>query len=109
MFGYTNIHFFGFDSCIKNDKYYAYDLNSQKELEGIKGEKGNIFRIKPGFDQPGETEYTVVGYQLAQVQHFKDFYIAYKQFFTPTFHGEGLLKRTYELILEDIARESKIQ
>ena len=97
MMGYKDIHFFGFDSCLgENDKHHAYDFTTDTE------ELGSIYLIK--LDPTGNKTYTVAGYQLAQAQHFKDFYEHYNEVFTPTFHGEGLLPDLYRFIRKEAER-----
>lgn len=96
--GYTNIHFFGFDSCMADEGngHHAYEFSTEEENNLIE----KIYRIRLG-DTSGPLGklYYVAGYQLAQAENFKAFYCKYSEYFQPTFHGEGLLKETYELLL----------
>jgi len=86
MLGYSNIHFFGFDSCIRGNQHHAYDFTDETET------LGQIYPMKIGLgDVPEDRIYYCAGYQLAQAKHFHDFYTAYCQLFRPTFHGDGLL------------------
>ena len=88
MFGYRNIHFFGFDSCLGSygeDEHHAYDYQHAEEMTG------EVYTIKMGVDEPGERTYRVAGYHLAQASHFKDFWAEHARKFVPTFHGDGLL------------------
>lgn len=97
MMGYKDIHFFGFDSCLgENRKHHAYDFTTDTE------ELGSIYAIK--LDPNSDKEYVVAGYQLAQAQHFKDFYEHYNDIFNPTFHGEGLLPDLYRKIRKEAER-----
>lgn len=85
ILGYTNLHFFGFDSCMSDENAsHAY------QAEDV----GDIYKIKVGtkteLDYESKT-FNVAGYQLAQAYHFMDFYKIHNQFFTPTFYGDGLL------------------
>jgi hypothetical protein len=87
MMGYNNIHFFGFDSCLSDEEHHAYSFSSENEY------LGDIYTIKVGTDTElsGEAkEYKSAGYQMAQVQHFMDFYEHYIKFMIPTSHGESL-------------------
>lgn len=105
--GYTNIHFFGFDSCMDSTglHHHAYDFTEEKEYNVL----GQIYRIRiGGREGPGDKIYHVAGYQLAQAENFKDYYCRYSQFFECTFHGEGLLKDTYAL-LHRVDKELKLE
>ena len=97
MLGYSNIHFFGFDSCLGfEDKHHAYDFTDESES------LGDIHSIRIGFGLNGPSEggklFRAAGYQLAQAVHFKEFVAGYGNMFTPTFHGEGLLPEIWKTI-----------
>jgi uncharacterized Rossmann fold enzyme len=98
LLGYTNIHFFGFDSCLENDDHHVYDFSSREEdslLGHIHSVKlGNVAGNAPIDDKV----YRCVGYQLAQAEHFREFYENFHHAFNPTFHGEGLLPDLMQLI-----------
>lgn len=101
MMGYHNIHFYGFDSCLGDDKsHHAYGFNSEEE------ELGKVFTVS--LDPLGVNKYYAAGYQLAQVQHFQSFYCHYIDFFTPTFHGTGLLPAMMDRMAEAI-KQDKLQ
>lgn len=90
MMGYTDIHFFGFDSCMgsKEDEHHAYPFTDvTKEF------LGDIYNIKIGMgpSYPKPREYRVAGYQLAQAEHYKQMLEAFGHLFRPIFHGPGLL------------------
>jgi uncharacterized Rossmann fold enzyme len=93
MLGYTEIHFFGFDSCMgmTDDDHHAYPFtDSTKEF------LGDIYNVKIGMgtgenDGPQPREYRVAGYQLAQAEHYKQMLQAFGHLFKPVFHGPGLL------------------
>lgn len=88
MLGYSDIHFFGFDSCLGiNDKHHAYDFTDESEA------LGDIYSIKTGMYENIDQakEFRCAGYQLAQASNFLDFYKEHNYMFVPTFHGEGLL------------------
>jgi hypothetical protein len=90
-FGYTNIHFWGFDSCMgEDDLHHAYEFETDKEEIGVTYPVrfGEISNDKP--DSDGKY-YICSGYQLAQAVHFQQFLQTYGAAFTPTFHGEGML------------------
>lgn len=85
ILGYTNLHFFGFDSCMaEDDSSHAY------QTEDV----GTIHQIKVGteseLDYKSKT-FKVAGYQLAQANHFMSMYKNYGHMFVPTFYGNGLL------------------
>jgi len=98
-FGYSNIHFFGFDSCM-GDAYgavhHAYNWAADEHNE----EK--IYKIKLGKEVGGEKNYYVAGYQLAQLEQFKHFYCAHRMYFNPVFHGEGAMADYYAMIYKGI-------
>lgn len=108
MLGYTNIHFFGFDSCLNDEECHAYSV-SQEEKTNF----GKLYTIKlrdiSGGDHPGEKIYTCVGYQLAQAHAFKDFFLNFGKLFSPTFHGEGLLPDYWKLILSILGTNVSVQ
>lgn len=87
MFGYSDIHFFGFDSCLgEKDKHHAYSFTDESE------QIGEVYKLKFGMGESIENkEYRCAGYQLAQADNFHNFYKEHSSLFTPTFHGEGLL------------------
>lgn len=87
---FTNIHLFGFDSCLSEDgEHHSYGFNSGEEL-------GEIFEVL--LDKVGGKIYKTLGYQLAQVQHFNEFYRNYGDKFNPVFHGTGLLPDLFDRI-----------
>ena len=83
MMGYTEIHFFGFDSCMgmSDDEHHAYPFT-----DPTKEFLGDIYN-----DGPRSREYRVAGYQLAQAEHYKQMLQAFGHLFRPIFHGPGLL------------------
>ena len=93
MMGYTELHFFGFDSCMgmSDDEHHAYPFtDSTKEF------LGDIYDLKIGMgkgeeDGPQSRKYRVAGYQLAQADHYKQMLQAFGHIFKPVFHGPGLL------------------
>lgn len=105
MLGYSDIHFFGYDSCLGVGKeHHAYSFTDASE------EVGQIYEIKLGLYKKLKDEkiFYCAGYQLAQCDHFKEFYINHHKYFEPTFHGEGLLTELIDMINEEkfrLARE----
>lgn len=90
MMGFSDLHFFGFDSCIgmTDDDHHAYPFTDEtKEF------LGTIYNLRVGMEAgaPAKREYRVAGYQLAQADHYKQMYAAFHHLFKPTFHGPGLL------------------
>lgn len=90
MMGYTEIHFFGFDSCMgmSDDEHHAYPFTDEtKEF------LGDIYNVKIGMgpSHPKPREYRVAGYQLAQADHYKQMLQAFGHLFRPVFHGPGLM------------------
>lgn len=88
MLGYTNLNFFGFDSCLGyNSEHHAYGFTDESEYAGL----GTIYKMRLGEDKPTSRTYEVAGYQLAQARHYQQFWETYGNMFTATFYGEGLL------------------
>lgn len=87
MLGYSNIHFYGFDSCMAETDHHAYEYSDPtKEVDG------EIYNIKIGMYGVQEPKvYRCQGYHMAQLQHFRQFYIEFGHLFIPTFHGEGMM------------------
>lgn len=96
--GYTNIHFWGFDSCMgSGDEHHAYEFETDKEEVGV------MYPIRFGDTKEGKPDptgkyYICAGYQLAQAMHFHQFIQVHGAAFTPTFHGEGMLGDYYEFL-----------
>ena len=101
IMGYSNIHLFGFDSCMDGDKHHVYEFSDE-----TKEHIGKLHRIRIGFGTPGDRSYLVAGYQLAQADQFREFYTNFGKYFTPTFHGTGLLPDVFEAI-QRRAKETK--
>lgn len=90
MMGFSDLHFFGFDSCIgmTDDDHHAYPFTD--ETKEFLGTIYNL-RIGMGSSIPDIREYRVAGYQLAQAEHYKQMLMAFGHIFKPTFHGPGLI------------------
>lgn len=93
MLGYSNIHMFGYDSCLgREDKHHAYDFSDKSEELGV------IYNIKVG----GETLekdailFKCAGYQLAQAVNFKEFYVNFREYFNPVIYGNGLIAEMFK-------------
>jgi len=106
LLGYNNIHLFGFDSCLgeEDNAHHAYSFATEAEED-----YGVVHTIKLGKDKPGEKSYKCIGYQLAQAHHFKEFYQAHCNLFTPTFHGKGMLPDLVELMHQEAKTQETIQ
>lgn len=106
--GYSNLHFFGFDSCMSADgtNHHAYDWANPEE-ESCLIEKIHRIQIGPEEGPEDNKYYHVAGYQLAQLENFKDFYTRHREYFTCTFHGEGALPDYYKLIKKLETQEPK--
>lgn len=108
LLGYNNIHLFGFDSCLgENEEHHAYGLTDSNEMAGLLGENGKIYTVRMGLDGPGQQAYKCMGYQLAQLHHFNEFYRTHMHIFTPTVHGGGMIAHSMELIKENLKREQE--
>lgn len=97
MLGYSDMHFFGFDSClgVSDGSHHAYEFTDETQEQ-----LGQIYQIRLGMNGTMNQDkvFNCAGYQLAQCAHFKDFYGRYNRMFTPTFHGEGLLAELMKII-----------
>ena len=99
ILGYSNIHLFGFDSCLGEDSEdHAYPLTEDREIHGLTGESGQIYLVRMGVDAPTSKEYRCMGYQLAQLHNFQELYERYGCYFTPTVHGGGAIAAAVEII-----------
>lgn len=96
--GYSNIHFFGFDSSMgeSGTEHHAYEWSAKWEENLI--EKIYTIQLGDKVGPLGNKFYHVAGYQLAQMEQFKDFYLGFRAYFTPTFHGQGALPDYFEII-----------
>lgn len=111
MLGYSNLHFFGFDSCLddEDNNHHAYEFSTDQE------QLGQIYLIKIGIDGPGESTYKCAGYQLVQADNFEKLYNWNHHLFTPTLYGRGLIKDMVEQMnikrarLEEAARLAQLQ
>lgn len=103
MFGYSNIHLFGYDSCLGVDGTdHAYPLSTEAEMLGLTGVSGKLYPVKLGIDTPQSKTYTCMGYQLAQLWHFHDYYKLHYNYFTPTVHGGGPLAELADIVKEEV-------
>lgn len=97
ILGYTNHHFFGFDSCMADNSSDSHAYQAE--------DVGTLYDIKVGtteeLDYSSKT-FKVAGYQLAQANHFIEFYKNYGKMFVPTIYGDGLLAS----VLQNINKES---
>ena len=109
MMGYSEIHFFGFDSCMgmTDDDHHVYPF-TDKTKEFL----GDIYNVKIGMGMdngPEPREYRVAGYQLAQAEHYKQMLMAFGHLFRPVFHGPGLLADMQGMIDIESQRLTKEQ
>jgi hypothetical protein len=106
MLGYSNHHYFGYDSCLgEDDAHHAYGFSTKEE------ELGKIYTVKVG-DDKGHDEnakaYRCAGYQLAQAYHFREFYQHFAHYFKPIFYGDGLLPATMRQINKGLKLERTV-
>jgi hypothetical protein len=107
MFGYTNIHFFGFDSCLEESNHHAYEFQTDQEKVGA------VYIIKVGNQTEAfEKTYRCEGYHVAQANNFKGFYEFFGkgcaprgQGFEATFHGDGLIAAMHANFVKDLRKE----
>lgn len=106
MLGYTNLHLFGYDSCMSDEECHAYKVSEEERISFGKLWKVKLKDIdKNDGEGPGDRVYSCLGYQLAQANNFREFYLNFGRLFTPTFHGDGLLPDLHKLIVNILNRE----
>ena len=100
MMGFSELHFFGFDSCMgtSKDDHHAYPFT-----DPTKEFLGDMYDLKIGMgsgenDMPEPRTYRVAGYQLAQAEHYRQMLQAFGHIFRPVFHGSGLLADMQRMI-----------
>jgi uncharacterized Rossmann fold enzyme len=88
MMGRTDIHFFGFDSCLgTSDAAYAFE-----EFENPTIDRDEVaINVRLGRDGPGDKVYRCLGWHVAQAQDFAQMLARAGGRLRPTFHGGGLL------------------
>jgi Protein of unknown function DUF115 len=109
VLGYTNLHLFGFDSCLPESRQsHAYPLiDEEEETKGLHEDKLYTIRLGVLDGGPGEKEFTCLGYHVAQGQNFEELIGHHHKLFRCTFHGEGLLSHINDLVLGYFADEEK--
>jgi hypothetical protein len=83
-FGYTDIHFFGYDGCIQKDKHHAYGF-----ADGDNTEIGEVLEVHVG--SPEQKPYAMVGYMLGQLFDFDKLIARFGSGMKLTVHGGGPL------------------
>lgn len=99
--GYSDIHLFGFDTCIVgNDyKHHAYEFATEEETIG------DIKEVALG--GPDGKKFKVAGYMLGQLHDFQKMLQFYPGRLNFTIHGEGLLKHLIELSQKKVIEDGK--
>lgn len=101
--GFTNLHLFGFDTCLdKNFKHHAYDYSDETK-ESI----GNITEVSLG--GPEGKKFYVAGYMLAQLFDFKKLLAMYADRLQITIHGGGLLSELMDLAKKKALEEGLLK
>lgn len=108
MMGFSDLHFFGFDSCLAiSDDHHAYPF-----IDPEKESLGDIYEVRMGMESAGgpkERVYRLAGYHLAQAEHYKQTLMAFGHAFKPTFHGDGLLTDLQAMINAEARRLAEEQ
>lgn len=109
VLGYTNLHLFGYDSCLPDTgESHVYPLQDETvEREGIAAD--TVYRIHFGLGGPGDKEYRCLGYQLAQAQNFESLVYNHHDVLKCTFHGGGLLSDIYDTLMLNKDKLSKLK
>jgi hypothetical protein len=87
LFGYRNLHFFGFDSNLDTNTgdHHAYDF-VDPENEHL----GDVVEMRIGHPKNGRL-FQVAKYMLAQLWGFQDLLGTYGSNFDVTVHGDGMI------------------
>lgn len=88
--GYKNIHLYGFDSCIREDKHHAYEF-----MEPENEQLGDITHIR--LDDPDSPIFQVAGYMLAQFFDFQGILKVYAGMINIEVFGGGLLAEALKI------------
>lgn len=92
--GFSNIHLFGFDTCLdENENHHAYNFETKEETIG------DIIEITCG-DPVNGKKFKVAGYMLGQLFDFKWILQNYGQKIRFTEHGGGVLDYTLKYGIE---------
>jgi len=78
MMGFSDIHLFGVDSCLKDGEHHAYEqkINDNDKLVQIRC---------------GETSFTCAVWMVKQAQDFQEFCMEFGKVLRVQVHGQGLL------------------
>ena len=96
-FGFTTIHFFGFDGCVRDDgRHHAYDFAADDPFD-----VGEMVEVRLG--APDGPSYRMAGYMLGQLFDFDKLIGKFGSRLTLTVHGEGPLS---ELVRYGKAKEN---
>lgn len=83
-FGFSNIHFFGFDGCVQGDRHHAYNFANDDPFD-----IGSLVEVHLG--SPEAPAYRMAGYMLGQFFDFDRIIGKFGSRLTLTVHGEGPL------------------
>jgi uncharacterized Rossmann fold enzyme len=83
-FGYSNIHLFGFDNCVRNDEHHAYPFTEDDMTP-----TGDLKEVR--FGTPDAPSYYMYGYMLGQFFDFSKILKQYGHRLNVTVHGGGPL------------------
>lgn len=83
ILGYHDLHLFGFDSCIwDNEKSHAYSVDDVHK---------NMIRDRKAIVHFNGRQFVCAPYMIAQALNFKDILKLWREHFTPTVYGDGLI------------------
>jgi hypothetical protein len=82
-FGYSNIHLFGFDNCLRSGKHHAYDFATSEE------EIGEVTEVS--LFTPCGPKYKLAGYHLGQLFDFQHILETLGHKVNVTAHGGGVI------------------
>jgi hypothetical protein len=82
-FGYSNIHLFGFDTCLREEEHHAYKFATPEE------ELGEVTEIS--LFNPDGPKYRLAGYHLGQLFDFKKIMETLGHKVNVTAHGGGVI------------------
>lgn len=83
-FGFSNLHFFGFDGCLRGGRHHAYGYASSDESP-----LGELSEVRLG--SPDGPAYVMAGYMMGQLFDFQKLLAIHGNRVTCTVHGGGPL------------------
>lgn len=101
IFGFSEVHLFGMDTCMDGERHHAYEFRSDKEESlCLKG----LTEVKIG-SEAGKS-FMMSGYQIGQMVGFKEILNFYSDKVKFIVHGGGVLAELLRLGTEEAQRQA---